>query len=85
MSEPLVIVDSSACSHVVACSVCHGSWVFLSKTTADEEAQAHRLIERLAALPMCSEVGCKGNAVTRGVCRPHYDARRYQERKAPRG
>lgn len=82
MTEPLVSVDSSNHSNVVYCSVCRGSWVYLSKATADAEAQSHRLIERERALPRCSEVGCSEYGVARGLCRSHYNAVNYRERRA---
>lgn len=84
MPVPLVRVDSSDVSHVVHCSVCRASWVYLSKTLADIEAQAHRLIERERALPSCTELGCSEYGVARGLCRRHYDRVRYQPRKASR-
>lgn len=72
-----VTVDSSDASHVVYCSICRASWVYLSKARAETEATAHRLIERERALPRCSETGCNEYGVTRGLCRPHYDRQRY--------
>ncbi|MCD5345061.1 hypothetical protein [Agromyces sp. S2-1-8] len=83
-TAPLVTVDSSDVSHVVACSICHASWVFLSRAFADEAAQAHRLIERERALPRCTVVGCGRYGVIRGMCRPHYDAARYDAQRAGR-
>lgn len=83
-AAPLVTVDSSEVSHVVACSVCRASWVYLSKPTAEAEAQAHRLIERERALPRCSATGCSEYGVARGLCRSHYDRARYQTQKAGR-
>ncbi|QTX04121.1 hypothetical protein [Agromyces archimandritae] len=77
-----VIVDSTETTHVVYCSACRASWIYLDAVLAEERATSHRLIERERALPRCSVDGCSEYGVARGLCRPHYDRQRYQARKA---
>lgn len=67
----IVAVDSSACSHVVHCTICRASWVFLSLAEAEAVATEHRLIEQERALPRCSHPGCTDYGVRRGLCWSH--------------
>src|SRR6218665_2168213 len=69
----LVWVDWWGVSHVVVCSVCRASWVFLSKAQAVEQAQTHRAMERGRTLPRCVMVGCVDHGVAQGLCRSHYN------------
>lgn len=77
-----VWIDSSERTHVVVCDLCKGTWIHLSKPKAQAYAAVHRALELERSRADCEVGQCGKPAVKMGQCQGHYDAARYQARRA---